>query len=447
MKVFAGIVEARAWHAGRKGSLLLSAILHAALVFGLRYLPERLSIYLDPPRQVAMEPDREKYILYYTPDQLPAITPAQASESATPAVPDALAVQALESVADTPTDNQTRVYLPETPPEVQPELDVANLIVIPQQPLRRTPARAYVPPAPKSAPKELISIPDPPAQLTPPSGLLQPSTTLALSNLPDAPRPPEPAEPAPGQVSSEPSTTPAEASATVAVVSPKPSAASPEKMPTSSAEASFRVGPPVPRDPNATGLAGVDGAAAAVPNLAIAQPKGRPSPGSPSASATAPVAPVPRPTPPPVRTMASVAMRPGARRLPGQVEAVFGPRSVYVVLLETKIRNVRGADWTLWFSETDDAPAAQMSLIRPPVPMLPIPAWPLGAESSAAKRYPVYLKGVIRKAGTFEASAAPAEERSDKAAAMLKEAQFLPASKNGAPIDVDVMVQVQFAEP
>jgi hypothetical protein len=436
----------------RAASFAASLAIHAAVIAALAVLPRDWSLYVTPHPYDLVEEEfpRERFVLYYQPPELPPIAPAEAADDDAPLEPDVMAVQRMISVPEIPTLNQTRVYLPEAPPVSEEKVEAENVIVVnpePEpEPVRRVAPKAFVAPAPRTVERAVIdsTAPMPEAVI---QGPIVTPTTAALVDLPDAPpRPASVPELAKETATTAPAPTPAgtaidpqaKASATVAVVTPSPAAG---RMPVASAEADFRVGPPGARETSGKGLGSVDGAVTSVPNLAVSAAK--PSPAAspePSASAAANRGPIVAPT----RTLLSVALRPGLRRLPTPVEQVFAKRDVYVYLIETRSEGRRGPDWTIWFAEVDSPPPGRPPLVRPPVPVTPISVNGLLATVKADGRT-LHLRGVIRRSGEFETTPGVEDETKIRIAGALRATPFLPANRNGVATDVDVVVEVQGA--
>lgn len=445
--LFASADASGEYVARRAASFAASAALHATVIAALAVLPRDWSLYVTPrPYEAAEDETRqERFVLYYQAPELPAIAPATADDHSPPD-PDVLAVQRMVSLPEVPTLNQTRVYLPEAPPRSEEKIEAENVIVVnPQpepEPVRRVAPKAFTVPVTRKVERAVIEA-DAATPLAPAQGPLVPSPTSALVNLPDAPpRPATAPEPAKEAAVSAPIAQGAEvepsvkASAAVAVVTPNPISG---RAPASSAEADFRVGPPGVRDPAGKGVGSVDGAVTSVPNLAVSAAK----PPAPSSAAPAAV-PYRRPIAAPARTLLSVALRPGMRRLPPPVEALFGPRDVYVYLLETRAEGRRGPDWTLWFAEIAESPPGRAPLFRPPVPMNPIPVAGLLAPVATDGKT-VHVRGVVRRSGQFEVMGEVGDQASGRVASVLRGTPFLPANRNGVATDVDVVIEVKGA--
>jgi hypothetical protein len=434
----------------RAASMAASIALHAAVVAALVLLPRDWSLYVSPrpyaDADVKEESRPERFVLYYQPPELPAISPAAPDQADQPIDPDVLAMQRMVSLPEVPTLNQTRVYLPDAPPQSQEKVEAENVVIVnpePEpEPVRRVAPKSFTAPAPRKTERAVIEADTPVLQATAPGPLI-PATTSALVDLPDAPpRPatgPEAAQPesAPAATAQGTEVDPlAKSSATVAVVTPNPAAGKP---PASSAEADFRVGPPGPRNPAGTGLGSVEGAVTSVPNLAVSA-AGPPRASSPPPPGSA--LPSRRPVTTPYRTLLSVALRPGLRRLPGPVEAAFGPRDVYVYLLETRLEGRRGPDWTMWFADVAETQPGRPPLFRPPVPMIAISVAELLAASPAEGKT-VLVRGIVRRSGQFEAAEQQEDDTRSRLARLLRATPFLPATRNGADTDVDVVIEAR----
>jgi hypothetical protein len=151
----------------------------------------------------------------------------------------------------------------------------------------------------------------------------------------------------------------------------------------------------------------------------------------------------------PVATL-SVPLHPASRSLPTSIENRFHGRSVYTMVIPIENLAEYSSDWIIWFAERATNPAATTALnVRAPIPLRkfesvePIPP---GARTELR----VQLAGIITKQGKLEVRAllrnlAPALE-----SAVLRDVQsweFKPATEDGAPVDIDVVLEIPFSLP
>lgn len=149
---------------------------------------------------------------------------------------------------------------------------------------------------------------------------------------------------------------------------------------------------------------------------------------------------------PPAAATTSAPLRPSSRTLPPAIEARFRERIVYVLVIPKPNLPDYIADWTMWFSERSFESTAASSM-RAPLPVrktLRPDAPPV--EGSGTEGW-VRLAAVIGKDGRI-GSITPLPGRNPavaaKAAEDLANWVFRPASKNGEPIEVEVVIEVPF---
>jgi hypothetical protein len=149
----------------------------------------------------------------------------------------------------------------------------------------------------------------------------------------------------------------------------------------------------------------------------------------------------------PVSTL-SVPLRPSSRAIPSRLEARFQGRDVYTMVIP--IENIVGytADWIIWFAEREQKPG-EAPFVRAPVPLRKfesVDPVPPGARTEIR----VQIQAVINKQGKFERilllrDLAPALE-----SAVLRDVkswEFTPATRDGMPVDIDVVLEIPFSLP
>jgi len=149
----------------------------------------------------------------------------------------------------------------------------------------------------------------------------------------------------------------------------------------------------------------------------------------------------------PVSTL-SVPLRPSSRAIPPRVEARFQGRDVYTMVIP--IENIAGytADWIIWFAEREQKPGVA-PFVRAPVPLRKfesVDPVPPGARTEIR----VQVQAVINKEGKFDRilllrDLAPALE-----SAVLRDVkswEFKPATRDGVPVDIDVVLEIPFSLP
>ena len=147
------------------------------------------------------------------------------------------------------------------------------------------------------------------------------------------------------------------------------------------------------------------------------------------------------------RTM-SAPLRPSSRVLPASVEARFANRNVYTLAIPGPNLPEYGGDWIMWFSEGESNSEARAS-IAAPVPAKKFTSTDISAAySGPLVAATVQFTAVIDKNGRISSakvlrSKAPPDFQLE-AIAELNSWEFKPATRNGEPIDVEVVVEIPF---
>jgi hypothetical protein len=187
-------------------------------------------------------------------------------------------------------------------------------------------------------------------------------------------------------------------------------------------------------------------AAVSVPNLTIREDKSKPVRPTPDPNSR-PVLYAERVRTIPFSTL-SVPLRPSNRSIPRNVEARFQGRSVYTMVVPIENLPAYSGDWILWFAERQPV-AGQTPVMRAPLPyrrMEPVDQKPPG--SSSAER--VQIWALLEKDGrlaqmTISSKAGPDAEQA--IAQDLESWEFKPATRDGVPIDVEVIIEITFNLP
>jgi hypothetical protein len=150
----------------------------------------------------------------------------------------------------------------------------------------------------------------------------------------------------------------------------------------------------------------------------------------------------------PISTL-SVPLHPASRTLPSSIEGRFRGRNVYSMVIPIENLPEYTSDWIIWFSQHEASGAGEALNVRAPLPLRKfesVEPVPPGARTEVR----VQLAGVITKEGKMEVRAllknlTPAQE-----SAVLRDVQsweFKPAMRDGAPVDIDVVLEIPFSLP
>lgn len=140
------------------------------------------------------------------------------------------------------------------------------------------------------------------------------------------------------------------------------------------------------------------------------------------------------------RSMMSAALRPSSRVVAPFIESRFPNRPLYTTSFE--VGTDGSMEWVVWFAE-QTVRNEQYTTIRPPVPWTrvgtgPDPVFPPGRIQIAA---------VIDKsgqAGSVSVLGGVDQAARDAVTKLIAEWVFLPALRNGEPITVDTLIEINF---
>ncbi len=150
----------------------------------------------------------------------------------------------------------------------------------------------------------------------------------------------------------------------------------------------------------------------------------------------------------PVSTL-SVPLHPATRTLPASIENRFHGRSVYTMVIPIENIPEYTSDWIIWFAAHNEPSGAAALNVRAPIPLRkfePVEPVPPGARTELR----VQLAGVITKEGKLEVRQLLRELAPALESAVLRDIQsweFKPATQDGAPVDIDVVLEIPFSLP
>ena len=145
----------------------------------------------------------------------------------------------------------------------------------------------------------------------------------------------------------------------------------------------------------------------------------------------------------------SVPLRPSNRMIPRSVEARFQGRNVYTMAVPIENMPAYDGDWIMWFADQESKPG-ETPLVRAPLPFRKIEPVVAAQPPSGRTDERIQVAAILRKAGKLDSitlltNASPAVQR-----AVLKDVtawEFQPATRNGVPVDVDVVLEIPFSLP
>jgi hypothetical protein len=393
-----------------------------------------------------IKPHQRRILLYDLRKKAPDTVPLK-KVGATPDPRGAeLSKQAIVAMSPKPKSKEVFVLVPvpkiEIPRDMPAPLLIARLqTTLPPAPPPPEPIKPkqFVPPPPSKRPPKLpmqtpvLDAPAPPSSPSASPQLSAPTITFSAAVAP------------PRSAPEAPTARPGNARADIAVASLHPSENADAPVPNGERPGRFSKAPA-----QGAPSSGDIGASAAliVPDLTIRQPK------------PLPAAPAPPPPPPtqeilyaervrsvPLSTL-SVPLRPASRMIPRDVDARFQGRSVYAIVIPMEHMSSYSGDWIMWFSDRESK-LGETPVVRAPIPfrkLEPVDQPPPSERTGERIQFAATLGRNGKLDGiTLLTKVVPAVQR----AVFLDVTswEFQPATRDGAKVDVDVVLEIPFSLP
>jgi hypothetical protein len=141
-------------------------------------------------------------------------------------------------------------------------------------------------------------------------------------------------------------------------------------------------------------------------------------------------------------------LRAASGGIPARLASVFEGRDVYTMVIP--IENIAGysGDWIIWFAERGGAATAALN-VRAPVPLRKFESVePVPPGSPLDIR--VQVQAVITKEGKLDRILLLRDLAPGLEGAVLRDVkswEFKPATRDGKPIDIDVVLEIPFSLP
>ena len=479
-------LEQEAAYPIRATSVIASVAIHCLVIVCLAVIPPYQPVSNTPILDELIQPDRHKIIYYNFRKRPPDVDPlTKIGDSQRPRANEP-SPQAVIATAPNPKSTQQMIWLPAPKIEIRQDVPTPNMIARMNTSLPSLPAPPKEKPAPPAegvkatqpntsppdlkgdtahAPESANNATSVPKQartfVPPPPSVTQPK--LALPTLiSDAPAPVvgsqnmanrlpaglgmpvlQTAAPPPPSAPIAPLSNPANGTVDVAVASLHPADVMKNTLPEGERPGRFakapEAGAPSSGDVGKT-------AAVIVPNLTVREDKSKP------------VKPVPDPNSHPVlytdkvRTIPfstlSVPLRPSNRSIPRTVEARFQGRNVYTMVVPIENLPAYSGDWILWFAERQPVPG-QNPVMRAPLPYRKMEAVDQKVQGNASAER-VQIWAMLEKDGRLDQMAISTKAGSDAEQAIVQDLEsweFKPATRDGVPIDVEVVLEITFNLP
>jgi|SRR5580698_8464655 hypothetical protein len=190
-----------------------------------------------------------------------------------------------------------------------------------------------------------------------------------------------------------------------------------------------------------------DAAAVTVPNLAIRNEKPKAEePPKPAPPLGRPVLYSEKLRNVPASTF-SVPLRPASRTVPRAIDARFSGRNIYTMVIPIENMPEYAGDWIIWFAERAPIPG-DAPLIRAPIPFRKIVSdQPLPGNLTVQR---VQIGGTLGTDGKLTQVSLLTKAGAALSEAVLQDTrawEFKPATRDGAPVSVEVVVEIPFNVP
>lgn len=144
----------------------------------------------------------------------------------------------------------------------------------------------------------------------------------------------------------------------------------------------------------------------------------------------------------------SVPLRPSNRMIPRMVEARFQGRDVYTMVVPIENLPAYGGDWIMWFAEKEPKPG-ENPVVRAPVPFRKTELVEETPPANRAERR-VQMAATIRADGTIGTVSLLTVTNPAVRQMVLEDTaswEFKPATRNGEPVEVEVVLEIPFNLP
>jgi hypothetical protein len=146
----------------------------------------------------------------------------------------------------------------------------------------------------------------------------------------------------------------------------------------------------------------------------------------------------------PVSTL-SAPLRPASRSIPREIDARFQGRYVYAMVMPMENLPMYQGDWILWFAERNQRPGDTPSM-RAPILFRKVElVQTVDLPAQTQQRF--QLAGTITKEGRIEGISMLTKAVSVIEQTLIRDLaswEFKPATRDGTPVDVEVVVEIPF---
>ena len=184
-----------------------------------------------------------------------------------------------------------------------------------------------------------------------------------------------------------------------------------------------------------------------VPNLAIRNEKPKPEePPKPAPALGRPVLYSEKLRNVPVSTF-SVPLRPASRTVPRSIDARFSGRNIYTMVIPIENMPEYAGDWIIWFAERAPVPG-DSPLIRAPIPFRKMVSdQPMPGNLTVQR---VQIGATLGTDGKLTQVSLLTKAGAALSDAVLQDTnawEFKPATRDGRPVGVEVVIEIPFNVP
>lgn len=424
----------------RVSSFLVSVAAHCLGIAGLALVTFPAVLPDRPVYDELIEPHEHQIVFYHLRDKAPDVAPLV--RSGPEPRPQGSERSELTVVATAPKPKSEQVFISVPAPALEIHEDMPAPLLVAR-------LDTTLPPPPSAPPKPKKFVPPPPLKREPKLPIQTPvldASAPRLDSVPAEAPPSATALPVPN-AAPPPKIAPAaqtvhtgNANADIAVASLHPNPKAEVPIPNGERPGAFSKAPI-----QGTAASGepVQTAKLVVPNLTIRQPKEKPAPPAPATE----ILYAERVRSVPLSTL-SVPLRPANRMIPQEVDARFPGRNVYTIVIPMEHMPVYGGDWIMWFADRGSKPG-QTPVVRAPLPFRkrePLDAAPPGDRTKERIQFAATLdKNGMLEGITLLTRVTPAIQR--VVFQDMTEWEFHSATRDGEPVDVDVVLEIPFNLP
>jgi len=133
--------------------------------------------------------------------------------------------------------------------------------------------------------------------------------------------------------------------------------------------------------------------------------------------------------------------------IPQSVDARFRGRNVYTIVIPMEHMPAYSGDWIMWFADRESKPG-ETPVVRAPIPFQKLEPVDQTATNRTGAR--IQFAAILRKDGKLDGTTLVTQANPAVTRAVFEDVtawEFRPASRDGVPVDVDVVIEIPFRLP